>query len=249
MWLQPWFFSMRAEHMGHFLVFMSSQLAFSLSLPHFSSHVSSFLQSTGACASFLHLKQNVVPQLHFTVRTAVRATKALLQPVAGHHAMFFATDTKFFCPNSAHFAATSGAATASTTAEDTASPQPCAGQRAAMQPAPASATMADRKSPQQPLQNTCLQPMPKPTAAARSSQQMPHEKGAAAREEAPSVAMPAAASVRARSLRKDSHARSLFHLQCSSSRPAHSGGMDSSEATSACTRSCSRRTSSSRSMR
>jgi hypothetical protein len=151
---------MRAVHMGHFFVLSSSQFAFSLSLPHFSSHASSRAHVTGACASFAHLKQKVVPQLHFTVFTAVRATKALVQPVAGHHAMFFATDTKFFCPNSAHFAATSGAATAATTAADTASPQPCCGQRDRMQPAPVSVTAAERKSAQQPLQNTCRQPMP-----------------------------------------------------------------------------------------
>ena len=160
MWLQPWFFSMRAAHWGHFFVLASSQFAFSLSLPHFSSHASSRAQVTGACASFLHRKQKVVPQLHFTVFTAVRATKALLQPAAGHHAMFFATDTKFFCENSSHFAATSGGATAATTAEDTASPQPALGQRAEMQLPPASATVADSRSAQQPLQNTCLQPMP-----------------------------------------------------------------------------------------
>jgi hypothetical protein len=135
---------MRAEHIGHFFVLSSSQFAFSLSLPHFSSHASSRAHVTGACASFLHLKQNVVPQLHLTVFTAVRAANALLQPVAGHHAMFFATDTKFFCANSAHFAATSGGAIAATTAEDTASPQPRSGQRAVMQFAPESATMADR---------------------------------------------------------------------------------------------------------
>ena len=66
MWLQPWFFSMRAWHCGHFLVLTSIQLAVSLSLPHLISQASSWSHATGACASLLQRKQKLMPQLQRT---------------------------------------------------------------------------------------------------------------------------------------------------------------------------------------
>jgi hypothetical protein len=82
MWLQPWFFSMRLEHFGHFFVFTMIQLADSLELWHFSLHCVSCWQLVGSCISSPHLKQKLLPQVHVTLLTPWPIT-IFSQPGAG----------------------------------------------------------------------------------------------------------------------------------------------------------------------
>ena len=135
---------MRTVHMGHFLVLARIQLAVSLSLPHFSSQTPRLAQSTGWCASRLHLKQKRVPHEQVAVRTLARATKALLQPLPGHQAMSLEIVTKCLSSKRLHLAATSAEAMACTTVSVTASPHASAGHFLKMQLAPSSLTAAAR---------------------------------------------------------------------------------------------------------
>jgi hypothetical protein len=84
MCMQPWFFSMRVEQLGHFLVLAMIQVAFMDSVEHFSFQSLTWSQLQGSCESRPHLKQKEWEQLQvtdFTPRPAITP----VQPGAGHH--------------------------------------------------------------------------------------------------------------------------------------------------------------------
>lgn len=66
MCMQPKFFSMGRPHLGQGLVLAMIHVRFSLSAPFLTSHLRTVEQSTGRCASSLHVKQYVAPHLHVT---------------------------------------------------------------------------------------------------------------------------------------------------------------------------------------
>ena len=84
MWLQPWFFSMRVLHLGHFFVLAKIQLAVSLSFMHLVAHSESCAHEHGSWASSPHRKQNGWVHAHRTVVTP-EPTATLSHPAAGQY--------------------------------------------------------------------------------------------------------------------------------------------------------------------
>jgi len=94
MWLQPPFFSIDVPHLGHALVFATSQLNVSESSLHLTSHFFRSAHVVGEWSSWPHWKQKRVPHLHPTPTVPGRARTARPQSAPGHHLMPALSSTK-----------------------------------------------------------------------------------------------------------------------------------------------------------
>jgi len=139
-------------------------------------------QSTGRCASSLHVKQKAAPQAQPTSRAAPpapaapTASTAFSQPGAGHQAARRLSSTKERSSKRAYLAREAGGATASTTETGTAAAQSGRGQRRDREAGPASMAAVTYPA-QQSAQKAWPHRAARVADAGTSSKQMPHVVG------------------------------------------------------------------------